>query len=109
LAQTPLRAGLQLSPASTGLSTDYSTIRYLHSYWAKNITELLQCQQDTWLPFMSGFGGITVAIIPNDNSYYYFSDSHQYNWSNTVAQLAKLQALCAPYSVSPLNAAPQEN
>ena len=101
LAQTQLQAALQYTPAARGLATDYSHIRYQHSFWARNINKLLSCESDSWLPFMSGFGGITVALLPHNSSYYYVSDSHQYNWAAAIPELNKLHSLCT--AQSPVN------
>ena len=39
---------------------------------------------------MSGYGGITVALMPNGSSYYYFSDNNEFAWSATVKESNKL-------------------
>ena len=101
LAQTQLQEALQHTPSARGLSTDYSHIRYQHSFWARNINKLVACDNDSWLPFMSGFGGITVALLPQNTSYYYVNDSHQYNWAAAIPELNKLHSLCTEQS--PLN------
>ena len=98
LAQTQLQAALQYTPAARGLATDYSHIRYQHSFWARNINKLVACDNDSWLPFMSGFGGITVALLPDNTTYYYVSDSHQYNWAEAIPELNKLHSLCTQQS-----------
>jgi hypothetical protein len=51
---------------------------------------------------MSGYGGITIALLPDNSSYYYFSDSNQYNWSAAIPELAKLQSLCSAHSTTML-------
>ena len=95
LAQQRLSEALQRTPSARGLATDYSHIRYQHSFWARNINKLVTCDNASWLPFMSGFGGITVALLPNNTTYYYVSDSHQYNWAEAIPELSKLQSLCS--------------
>ena len=104
LAQGPLNQALQRSAEPFGLTTDFSTIRYWHSFWARNIDSLQLCDSPTWLPFMSGYGGITIALLANNTSYYYFSDSHQYDWSSALPELAKLQSLCHPPEQAKLQA-----
>lgn len=39
---------------------------------------------------MSGYGGITVAMMPNGATYYYFSDNNEFSWSAAVAEADKL-------------------
>jgi len=97
LAQVPLNQALQRSSPAFGLTTDFPTIRYWNSFWARNIKDVSPCKEDTWLPFMSGYGGITIALLPANSSYYYFSDSNQYNWSAAIPELAKLQSLCSAH------------
>ena len=39
---------------------------------------------------MSGFGGITVAMMPNGGTYYYFSDNNEFAYSAAVKESSKL-------------------
>ncbi len=94
LASQPLRQALQLDPKHTGLSTDYAHINYQFSFWARDMRHNLACPQSYWVPLMSGYGGITVALLGQGNSYYYVSDSHQYNWQDALPELQKLQLVC---------------
>ncbi len=70
-------------------------LNYRYGFWAANAGPWLGCKRDTWVPFMSGFGGITVALLPNDTVYYYFSDSNIFNWATPVQELDKIRPLCA--------------
>jgi hypothetical protein len=45
-----------------------------------------------YVPFMSGFGGITAAMLPNGATYYYFSDNDEFGWLAAAAQTYKLPA-----------------
>jgi len=47
-----------------------------------------------WVPFMSGFGGITVAMAPNGATYYYFSDNDEFVWLNAIKETNKLSPMC---------------
>jgi hypothetical protein len=40
--------------------------------WAWNAAALPGCGA-TWIPFLSGFGGISVVLMPNGAVYYYFA------------------------------------
>ena len=44
-------------------------------------SEFSQHSCSFWIPFMSGYGGITVAMAPNGATYYYFSDNEEFSWS----------------------------
>lgn len=91
LAKPPLREALQLDPDKRGMLTDYNYLRYQHGFWARKIAPQPSFETLQWVPFMSGFGGITLALLGNSNSYYYFSDSHQYDWSGALPELKKLK------------------
>jgi hypothetical protein len=43
---------------------------------------------------MSGCGGITVVLMPNEAIYYYFSDNDEYSWHDAVCQSNKLKPMC---------------
>jgi hypothetical protein len=95
LAQKPLQAALQQNPDNLGLSTDYSFIRYQRGFWARKITNKVVCQQPHWVPFMSGYGGITVALLARSSIYYYVSDSFNFDWSEAIPELQKLNIICS--------------
>lgn len=94
LAQPLLSQSLQRTGQPSGNVTEYDYIRYSNGFWARNFTNQLGCKHSVWLPFMSGFGGITVALLPNQLTYYYFSDTHQYNWASAVSELNKIKPIC---------------
>jgi hypothetical protein len=52
------------------------------------------------VPEMSGFGGITIAMMPNGATYYYVSDNNQFTWAGAIAELNKLSPMCGPSSSS---------
>ncbi len=41
--------------------------------------------------FDSGYGGITVAMMPNGPIYYYFSDNEEFVWAYAMEEANKLQ------------------
>lgn len=70
-------------------------IFYNNGFWSKKFDgEILGCKDDVWIPFMSGFGGITFALFPNGMSYYYFSDGYKYYWQNAVEASNKIKPFC---------------
>jgi hypothetical protein len=90
-----LRAALQQNPASPGLRASTDDFRYHNSFWAWNAQSALSCKASTWLPFMSGYGGIIVALMPNGMTYYYFSDSGVWRWAMAAAQADRIKPFCA--------------
>lgn len=88
-----LDAALQRNPSDRGLPVTGSTsLRYNAGVWAKDYTSADAPSFTTpfTVPFMSGFGGITVAMMPNGSTYYVFSDNDEFAWASAVAQSAKL-------------------
>lgn len=94
LAETPLSEALQRDSAQPGMPTDYSYVRYQHGFWARNAGEQTGCKNAQWIPLMSGYGGITIALLADESSYYYVSDSHEYDWSEAIPELNKLNLTC---------------
>jgi len=70
-------------------------IFYNNGFWSRKISaDRLGCDEDIWIPFMSGFGGITFAFFPNGMSYYYFSDGYKYYWDNALMASHKIKSFC---------------
>jgi hypothetical protein len=89
-----LRAALQQNPEDHGLRASTDDFRYHDGFWAWNAQHTLGCKSPTWIPFMSGFGGIAVALMPNGMTYYYFSDSGVWVWSKAAAEANRLKPFC---------------
>jgi len=85
---------LQRNPDDRGLVPVYETLRYNNSFWAFNAAETVGCGAELWIPFMSGYGGITVAMLPNDTIYYYFSDGYVHRWASAAVETNKIRNLC---------------
>ena len=69
-------------------------LNYQNGFWAADAKAWIGCSQDTWVPFMSGFGGITVALLPNDTVYYAFTDSDVLEWADAAAESNKIRSYC---------------
>lgn len=88
-----LEAAMQRDSADGGLAIlGAPTLRYNLSVWAKDYTS---ADDDSitapfTVPFMSGFGGITVALMPNGSTYYVFSDNNEFVWAPAVVQSNRL-------------------
>jgi hypothetical protein len=90
LEPTLLAAALQQNSAERGLDTTTAPVfKYNHAFWA-----LQAGACGAWVPFMSGYGGVIVALLPNGSSDYYFSDNGEYNWLTAEAQSERLAPLC---------------
>ncbi|MGH3705751.1 MAG: hypothetical protein ACRDT9_14045, partial [Agromyces sp.] len=88
-----LDATMQRDPADRGVTTSGSVpFRYNTAFWARDFSaaDNPAFTSPFSVPFMSGFGGISVALMPNGSSYYVFSDNNEFAWSNAVVQSNKL-------------------
>jgi len=77
------------------------TFRYNNLFWAKDMTtaEFPQYHCNFWVPFMSGYGGITVLLLPNGVTYYVFSDNNEFVWYPAVNEINKIAPLCPSVNV----------
>ena len=93
-----LADAMQQNPANRGITTTADTTGKTYQYqdglWARQFTSADSpvFTSPVYVPFMSGFGGITAAMLPNGATYYYFSDNDEFNWSAAAAQAYKLPA-----------------
>ncbi len=94
LHQGQLDAALQRDASDRGLEplTDY---KYNNGFWAHEISSNISgCSNPLWLPFMSGYGGISVLILPNNSLYYYFGDDDEYKWMEAAQEAHSIRSLC---------------
>ncbi|MCH2191188.1 MAG: hypothetical protein MK188_09715 [Gammaproteobacteria bacterium] len=96
-----LDASMQKNAADRGLPIQPSvspiTGLYNNSFWAydlNNSTVVPNCTSETWIPYMSGYGGIGIVMLPNGMSYYFFSDGLEYEFTQTLKELDKISAIC---------------
>jgi hypothetical protein len=97
LEPSMLAAAMQKEPMNRGLNTTgFPVFKYKSGFWAKEWipSETRQYTCSFWTPFMSGFGGITVVMIPNGSGYYYFSDNNEFSWYDAVNESHKLRPIC---------------
>lgn len=84
--------------ANHGLNAGGTNSKYLHGFWAWNAasteTGAAICANAKWIPYMSGFGGIGVVLLPNNMVYYFVSDHKEYGFKQTLIELNKIRTLC---------------
>ena len=99
LDQTLLDQSMQRDPQQRGLQTAHlKDFRYQHSFWARNLQNELGCDEPTWIPFMSGFGGILVVMLRNGAVWYSAADDGalpSIDFTKPVIELAKLGGYCS--------------
>ncbi|MFI1678446.1 hypothetical protein [Streptomyces sp. NPDC020607] len=88
-----LAATMQRTPKARGMTTTGTKpMKYQNGFWGREFTAADNPAYTTpfYVPFMSGYGGITVAMMPNGATYYYFSDNNEFSWSAAVTEAGKL-------------------
>ena len=66
LSPTLLAKAMQRDPSDRGLKTGRFDFRYNNAFWGHEFTRSDGYDCDFWVPFMSGYGGITIAMMPNE-------------------------------------------
>ncbi|NOX83573.1 MAG: beta-lactamase family protein [Alphaproteobacteria bacterium] len=89
-----LASALQEDKSDPGLPAPDKNFRYNNGFWAWNAGGVLQCDSPVWMPFMSGFGGVSVVLMPNDVIYYYVSDNQEFSWARGVQAADKYKPMC---------------
>ncbi|MBI3151410.1 MAG: hypothetical protein HYZ21_04715 [Chloroflexi bacterium] len=90
-----LADSMQDDASDRGLNTTGTPVfKYNNGFWAKEFTSADGYTCSFYTPFMSGYGGITVVMMPNGATYYYFSDNEEYSWSSSVNEANKLAPHC---------------
>jgi len=91
-----LDAALQRDPADFGLNTRSQLFRYNNGFWAHDVKKTIACSDPVWIPFMSGYGGISVVLLPNNSVYYVFSDGGHFEWANAAVESNNIRQYCEP-------------
>ncbi|MBB4858608.1 hypothetical protein HNO88_001934 [Novosphingobium chloroacetimidivorans] len=85
---------LQRNPANRGAQAGAPNLRYKNGFWGWDVSATIGCSKPVWVPFLSGFGGISLAMFPNGVVYYYFSDGYEYAWRNAVKGANAIKPMC---------------
>ena len=92
-----LAASLQRNPDDRGMNTTGLPVyKYRNGFWARqwSPSENRQFSCSFWTPFMSGYGGISIVMMPNGLIYYYFSDNNEFAWTQAVNESNKIRPMC---------------
>jgi len=84
----------QRIPSDPGLVAELETIRYNNGFRSFDVSAYIGCGDPTWVVVLSGFGGIIVAIMPNDTAYYYFSDGNEHRYLAAVRESHRIRPMC---------------
>lgn len=85
---------LQRDPNDRGLAALDGSFRYARGFWAHEISRYIGCPEPVWVPYMVGFGGLTVLLMPNGLVYYYVSDGGAYRWARAAAEAHRIRPMC---------------
>lgn len=95
LDQRLLDAAMQRAPKGGGLLAGFPGFRYRAGFWTRDMGAKLGCSGSLWVPAMSGFGGISVAMLPGrDALFYSFGDSDHWDWGPAALALAGKDKPC---------------
>lgn len=89
-----LDAALQRDPADPGFAASAADLRYNNAFWAYDAGPSFGCDRAVWVPFLRGFGGIVVVMLPNGSVYYHFSDGYTHAWRQAAAETQHVRDNC---------------
>jgi len=85
----------QRVPGDSGHIAELDTIFYNNGFRSFDVSGYLGCEEPAWVVVLSGYGGIIVAIMPNDTVYYYFSDGYVHRYLHAVRESHKIRPMCS--------------
>lgn len=77
-----------------GMIAELPTIHYNNGFRSFDVSSYLGCEGPAWVVVLSGFGGIIVAVMPNDTAYYYFSDGNVHRYLHAVRESHRIRPMC---------------
>ena len=99
-----LASALQAEPGDGGVNRPGG--RYNDSLWADLFTAANGFSCTFYVPYMAGYSGNIIALLPNSVTYYYFSDNREFNWYAAVQAAGQIAPLCPESSSASLTLAP---
>jgi hypothetical protein len=94
LDKSMLDKAMQREAVDRGSRAGAADLKFYNGFWAWNAGPTLGCTNSRWLPFMSGYGGISVILLPDGNVYYYFSDGGVFRFSDVIQHLHTSKPIC---------------
>jgi hypothetical protein len=85
---------MQRASNSKRLTAGNENLTYSNGFWAWNAAPALKCEKSKWIPFMSGYGGISVVFLPEGDAYYYFSDGGVFRYAEVIEHLHTHRPIC---------------
>jgi len=81
-----LASAMQQNSVDRGLPTANQPFYYNNGFWGHEFTPSDGYACNFWAPFMSGYGGISLIMIPNGFTFFVFSDNGDFNWYDVVQE-----------------------
>ena len=94
LDKSMLDRAMQKDVSDRGVTAGAADLKFNNGFWAWDAGPSLDCANSQWLPFMSGYGGISVVLLPDGDAYYYFSDSGVFRFTEVIQHLNKINPIC---------------
>jgi len=94
LDQTILHSAMQVGKNRLNREGGSENLAYNYGFWALQGASQLGCKKPKWIPFMSGFGGITIAMVSPDILYYNFADDQRFIWLDKIVEINRLFSIC---------------
>jgi CubicO group peptidase (beta-lactamase class C family) len=89
-----LAAGLQRDPSDRGVPGADGW--YNNSFWSQPFGAAQGFDCEFSVPYMAGYSGNIVALMPNGVTFYYFSDGRDFNWASAVREADNIVPFCRP-------------
>ena len=86
-----LDEALQRDPGHPGLRAGRDVLRYNQGLGAWNAQATLDCPSGTWIPFLSGYGGLEGALLAIGMTYYDVSDGGVLRWALAAAEANRIR------------------
>lgn len=78
-----LDSALQRRPDERPLTAGFPDLGYRLGFWSRQITD--RCGTPRRIPFMSGYGGISVVFVAPGRIFYAFGDDDHFDWRAAMA------------------------
>ncbi len=88
-----LAAALQREPGDRGVDIGPGA-KYNNAFWSSRYGAPDGYRCDFWVPYMAGYSGDVVTLMPNHTAYYYFSDNREFTWGGAVRESNKIAPHC---------------
>lgn len=85
---------MQRSPERRGLPAAQTGFYYNKGFWGRDYAPLLGCKTEAWVPVMTGYGGISVLLMPNDSVFYMFGDGGEFYAADAVLASHRIKSMC---------------